>query len=194
MNLSHDNIFHILEFCSLGQLYLLFFKYKIWEKQIYYPPLLIVSQKIQSIKKRFPKIVIDLFGGMEKMISYPTIDWNPKFLGHTNAIDKVLSVDVTNPIMLGIDNQNRSFVTIRYKCIQHEKSLIFKNPQVITLFQFNSNDKFTWTQRSFGPSFIAQGYHTIQYGKMIDHKFENYIKELQAGKTLLIGNKSYLLL
>lgn len=194
MNLSHDNISYILEFCSLDQLYLVFFKYEILDKQHFYPQLLFVTQKIQSIKKRFPKVVIHLFGGMEKMILYPTLNWSPKFLGHTNAIDKVLSVDVTNPIMLGIDNQNRSFVTIRYKCLEYEKSLLFKMKNVITLFQVNSNDKFTWTQRSFGPSFICQGNHTIQYGKMVDHKFENYIKELQTGKTLLISNKSYLLI
>lgn len=194
MNLDEDIISFILEFCSLDQLYMLFFKYEILDKQRFYPQLLFITQKIQSIKKRFPKVVIDLFGGIEKMILYPTLNWSPKFLGHTNAIDKVLSVDVTYPIMLGIDNQNRSFVTIRYKCLEYEKSLIFKNPHVITLFQFYSHDKFTWTQRSFGPSFISQGNHTIQYGKMVDHKFENYIKELQTGKTVLIGNKSYLLI
>lgn len=180
MNLSHDNISYILQFCSLDQLYLLFFKYKIWDKQTFSVRLL--DEKIEYLKTNFPKAIIDLLGGIHKMITFPKLDWNNKFVGFTDYIDNIHVSDLTAPIMFGKDPWNRSFITIRY--------ILFPNTKVVTLFQRYSNDINTWTHGSIGSPLITQSGYFLIHGNICHSQFQKDIQQLVSNEPVKINQKN----
>jgi len=174
MNLSKDIVSCILEFCSLDQLYLLFFKYKIWDKQTFSVRLL--DEKIEYLKVNFPKAIIKMLGGLYTMMTIPTLLWKDKFLGFTDYIDNINASDVNEPIMFGKDPWNRSFITIRYN--------IFPNTKVITLFQRFSNDINTWTHSSIGSPLITQSGYFLINGTICHPQFQKDIQQLVLNKHI----------
>ena len=180
MNLSKDIISCILEFCSLDQLYLLFFKYKIWDKQTFSVRLL--DEKIEYLKINFPKAIIELLGGIHNMMTIPTLLWKDKFIGFTDYIDNITASDVNEPIMIGKDPWNRSFITIRY--------IVFPNTKVITLFQRFSNDIKTWTHSSIGSPLITQSGYFLINGNICHPQFQHDIQQLVSNKRVNINQKN----
>ena len=53
------------------------------------------------------------------LYQHPFLTFNPRFLGHTGYIDGIKFTDLSAPIMVGYDNHNRWFITIKYKCIEN---------------------------------------------------------------------------
>jgi hypothetical protein len=180
MNLSKDIVSCILEFCSFDQLYLLFFEYKIWDKQTFSVRLL--DEKIEYLKINFPKAIIELLGGIHKMILIPTLQWKDKFLGFTDYIDNIIASDVNAPIMFGKDPWNRSFITIRY--------IVFPNTKVITLFQRFSNDIKTWTHGSIGSPLITQSGYFLINGTICHPQFHHDIQQLVSNKPVNMNQKN----
>lgn len=48
---------------------------------------------------------------------FPNITYEPHFCGTTNYLDRIRASDLSAPIMQGIDHYGRSFICIRYKCL-----------------------------------------------------------------------------
>jgi len=172
-------IIYILDYCCLESLYEIFIKNKILPKKEFCKQKKLLEKKLAYIYTNFPKPLINLLGGPGKMISYPRLLWNDKFLGFTGYIDRIVSQDITSTIMLGKDPWDRSFVTLRY--CHRDLSLLHKNPKIVTLFQRYVNDLETWTHGSFGScSFMGNGYF-LQNGK-IKHETEKSIIQLLSKK------------
>ncbi len=57
-----------------------------------------------------PKLLLDL----------PTIKFNDKFIGATDYIDGIKSVDLNDSSVLGLDEYGRYFISIKYRCLEDE--------------------------------------------------------------------------
>ena len=111
--------------------------------------------KYNYIIDRYPEKIINLFGGLEKMIKYPIIKWNINYLGLTNYIEnyrfKYNKLKFPNKICLGYDRINkRAFIIIWLK--KKTKDRYLAN----IFFQRYTNNKYTWaTSEEF---FWVNGY------------------------------------
>jgi len=177
-----DLISKIFEYLDDCELYNILFNSR--QFTIYNFLSLSLFKKIKWIEDNFPAEIINLMGNMEVMLSYPTLVWDNKFMGFTHYIDKVLPNDLISPIMIGKDLYDRSFICIRYECLDKEHSLLFQNPNVITLFQRYSTELNTWTHGSFSSSFIYDSGCFLTRGKIYDEKFTNNIKKLLTNKPV----------
>lgn len=94
------------------------------------------------INKYFPHKIRILFD--DKLINYPILDWNDKFLG-IDYIDRITANDIEYPIMMGRDRFKRSYITLLFYSVSDEKK---KYPIIVTLFQRYTGERFTWTHGS----------------------------------------------
>tara|TARA_Y100000991_G_C21934568_1_gene332370 strand:+ start:149 stop:727 length:579 start_codon:yes stop_codon:yes gene_type:complete len=134
-------------------------------------------QKLKEyyISKNFDKYIISMLGGMENMINFPILKWNDKFIGSTDYIDNIMPQDLSSKIMIGIDNYNRAFISLRTN----------KNGKrnVDTLFQRYTNEKNTWTNGTNGRSqLITEGGHFYIRGKIKHKHIEQNIENLLESK------------
>ena len=177
--LHHPIVILILEYCCLENLYKIFIKNKILPSKEFPNYKKLLEKKVEYIYTNFPESLINIMGGPGKMISYPRLLWSEKFLGFTGYIDRIISKDVTYPIMLGKDPWDRSFITIRYTPII--PCILSKNPKIVTLFQRYTNDNQTWTHGSFGScNFMGNGYF-LSNGK-IKPEIEKTLTQLLCNK------------
>jgi len=138
-----------------------------------------LEEKENFVSSNFPSKIIELFGGYEKFIDYPILEFKEKFVGSTDYIDRIKPADVTHPIMIGVDCYKRAFVTIR--------SINKYGVKVVdTLFQRYTDEKTTWSNgcHDVGINFSYGGYF------FSGNSFRND-KMVQNLKLLLSGADSY---
>ena len=93
--------------------------------------------------------IITLMGGLNKMIDYPELEWNDKYLGDTGYIDQITTNYITNKIMRGVDRYGRPFIVLRIKW--DNNSIYYKyNTHTCTLFQRYSDSNMLWTHSTIG--------------------------------------------
>ena len=133
MSLPEEIVYKILQYLDLidqdNFLYLVF-------PQYYY----LIFDKKEKFISNFSDQIIELFGGLNKMLYFPILNFETKFVG-VDYIDNILMDDVFSNIMIGIDNCKRPFITIKYK---------FKNKRgwkdnLETFFQRYTGEINTWT-------------------------------------------------
>lgn len=93
--------------------------------------------------------IIDLMGGIGKMIDYPILDWNNDYVGSTGYLDSFNLKYITNKIMRGVDCWGRPFITLRIKLdknIHNCRHLEY----LCVLFQRYSDCKSSWTHSTQG--------------------------------------------
>jgi len=66
-------------------------------------------------KRKYPVYVINLFSGLKEMAELPVLPYKGEFSGTTGYIDRIKVSDVPYPIMTGIDNSNKLFITFKLK-------------------------------------------------------------------------------
>ena len=122
-------------------------------KNIYEKYLLIKSKYFNYFKKY--KILKHLQEGPFKKFAnkYPILKWDKKFLGFTGYIDHITSYDLVSPIMIGIDNYQRPFVSIKF--------IINKRIGCITYFQRYENCVYNWAWG--GDNFYGYGTNRLEY-------------------------------
>ena len=54
------------------------------------------------------------------LLRLPLLQFKPSFIGSSNYIDGISNKDLTHPVMIGIDNYGRYYLTIKYQCDQME--------------------------------------------------------------------------
>ena len=132
-------------------------------------------QKLKEyyISKNFDNHIVSMFGGIQNMVKFPILEWDDKFMGSTDYIDNIIPQDLSSKIMMGIDNYNRPFISLRTN-----KN---GNKNVDTLFQRYTNEKNTWTYGTNGYSqlIIEGGYFYVRgeiKHKYIKQNIENLLK------------------
>lgn len=71
---------------------------------------------LNEIKKRnYPQYVKNLFSGLKNISELPALPYQDRFCGQTGYIDKIKICDIPSPIMTGIDNTNKFFITFKLK-------------------------------------------------------------------------------
>ena len=99
------------------------------------------------IHKYFDKNIIEIMGGIENMNKIPILEWEDKFLGGTDYIDRIEPENLKHKVMIGIDRYERPFICFRIKTYSKYYEEIFN---VDTLFQRYTGEKNTWTNGTCG--------------------------------------------
>ena len=136
------------------------------------------------IKKNYSKLLISLFGGENIMAFFPTLKWKDKYCGSTGYIDRISCKNVNYPIMIGIDDADRSFITI----YTHNKDSEFGKDNVTTIFQRYTNDKYTWTHGTSGYSFISESQYIISRNNLQHQLIRDNLKNLITKKNYVTMN------
>ena len=139
---------------------------------------LIHSKKINFIKKNYISVIWSLFGGVKKMALLPILKWKSYFEGSTGYIDQINPKNVTYPIMVGVDDYKRPYITIK------TQSTFKKNiySVVVTIFQRYSDSKSSWTHGTNGISFIKESGYIISGLKIIHKDIKDSLKTLINGE------------
>ena len=133
--------------------------------------------KKKVIEDKFNCKIIDLFGGINKFLDYPMLNWNDDFLGNTGYIDKIKTEHINNPIMYGFDCYNRPYITLKF---------IEGKPKVITLFQRYDDYKDAWTNGTlYNNDVIKYCSPFMSYNNFTN---ENTIENIKN----LINNKNFI--
>lgn len=150
----------------------------------YYTELIV---KINYIFKHIPQILIDLFT-IQEFLDAPIIEWNDRFIGNTDYIDRIKPSDIKYPISIGVDPYGRAFICLKIINVTKQEEF------VCTLFQRYSNQPSRWTYGCHSyANFIKEcGYFLID--EEFRHKnFEYNIHQLLTKKKCqlrMINNQS----
>ena len=161
-------------------------------KDIYKKYLLIKSKYFAYLKKY--KILKNLQEGPFKKFAnkYPILKWDEKFLGYTGYIDHISSYDLSSPIMIGCDNYERPFISIKF--------IINKKVGCITYFQRYENCIYNWVWG--GDNFYGYGTNRLEYNDLpkilylLDEMENNdevfsYHKDINSNNIYELDKKSY---
>ena len=147
-----------------------------------------INIKRRYVRQYFPDFIIDTMNGMETMIFSPILQFEPQFEGSTGYLDELRPNQVQYPIMIGVDDFMRPFITFKLK--------YNNNIHVETLFQRYSSCHLTWTwgslsgcvlqnysglfsQRTFGDTTATAVINDFQLKENIELLLQNnkYIKK-----------------
>lgn len=115
---------------------------------------------------KYTKEILNIFEN-KPLDKLPILEWNDKYLGTTDYIDRITTDDVNYSIMRGIDRFNRTFFTFRFK--------IDGKLCVYTLFQRYTDDHNLWT--------FGHCYHH-HFKVVLHHNNIEMFKKLVNGETL----------
>lgn len=87
----------------------------------------------------------------------PIIKYSNRFIGGSDYIDSIRRKDLTSPIMVGIDQFARPFISIKYKCsdktIKNYDDEDIETPAksvILTVFQRYTDSSTTWCKAGYG--------------------------------------------
>jgi len=67
---------------------------------------------LKEISSLFPKNIVDMVGE-DNLLLGEKIEWDEKWMGSTDYIDKIVPKDLKNTFSYGIDSYQRSFIFVR---------------------------------------------------------------------------------
>lgn len=76
----------------------------------------------------------------------PIIDFQRRFVGATDYIDRIRFTDMPSPIMIGVDFYDRPFICIKYVASDEENEDISMGAHILTVFQRYTDNKRGWTK------------------------------------------------
>ena len=99
---------------------------------------------VRDVLKTFPELMFNLLHQAlrSKINNIAVLPWESRFEGATDYIDRIKPEDVSEPVMVGIDNFRRSFVTFRIKLTYLKKNLTKHIVQ--TFFQRYTPTQLPW--------------------------------------------------
>ena len=103
----------------------------------------LIQDKKKWVTKWFPDVIHDLMSGLTTLIFAPILPFQNHFIG-LDYIDGIRSSDVWSPIMVGVDDCQRPFITIRSCRIRINTDSHLK-ASVFTIFQRYTNSQEIWT-------------------------------------------------
>lgn len=145
-------------------------------------------EKVQFIKRCYPKSIIDAMGGLENFLTFPILEWKNHFIGFTDYIDRINPLDVSHSIMIGKDVYNRAFITLKLN------KGVYIHDFVITLFQRYSNDHGTWTHGKRGSSTFIEGCgYFLNNGNWSkeNKNLKHDLSDLCHGKTIVKSDTTF---
>jgi len=120
-------------------------------------------------------IPIDIIRGL------PYLTYKRSFNSGTDYIDSIYSKDMEFPVMIGIDEHKRPFITIKYKFDGSDK---FNGR--ITVFQRFINNKNKWVKGGYEGPLLTLG--SIMLDKHDKLLFIENLSRLLSGEKVLIKN------
>ena len=99
---------------------------------------------VRDVLKTFPEPIFNLLHQTlrAKINNITVLPWESRFEGATDYIDRIKPKDVSEPVMIGIDDFRRSFVTLRIKLTYLTKNLTKHIVQ--TFFQRYTPTQLPW--------------------------------------------------
>lgn len=124
------------------------------------------------------KVVPEMLGGMDQVRKLPVLRWQPRFMGYTDYLDRFRAEDLTDSVMIGIDNYRRIFVAFK---VQYEGKV-----GVVVLFQRYTDDYVRWSdaRRSSIDCFQTNG-HWLESPRYNEQVYDN-VQRLLRGEDLLV--------
>lgn len=134
---------------------------------------LIYEIKFKWIQKHFDIHIINLLGGINKVIKIPIIPFKKTYqykMSKLCYIDNIKPYDMDVLVMIGVDYYDRGFVCVK------------NNNQVDIIFQLFPKHKTTWKHTTCQQDNLAnKNNYIINNGKKIKllyNEFKNYIKHI----------------
>ena len=122
----------------------------------------------------------------------PIIKYYNRFIGGSDYIDCVRRCDLTSPIMIGVDQFARPFISIKYKCsdktiknYRDEDIETLNKSVVLTVFQRYTTSPNTWCKAGYG----SWGATPILYGTATCLSKEDKLIFVKNCLQLLSGEK-----
>lgn len=109
----------------------------------------------EKVKKASPiQKLLDLLKNTRGISENNYLPFQPHFIRSTGYIDGINPSDLTESVMWGVDDENRSFIATRYRCDTEEAPPL---TGVVTLFQRESNDEKSYI-------FAGSNFHVYNCG------------------------------
>lgn len=126
---------------------------------------------MEPTTKYMPEKLIEAFGGEENIMSLPRFNIDNSYFGILRDYpDFIRHESVTDPIMIGIDQYRRTFIILKIKFVQSEKTI-----NITTVLFQRYTDVAYWTSAS-NPQGI---YHIMGDGGLGLEHFETIKKFLE---------------
>lgn len=141
------------------------------------------NEKMLFILNNYPLILINAFGGIDRFVELPILDFKKKFIGDTGYIDNIKDRDMKEPIMIGMDNfLKRPFIAL--------KTEVEDDVEVNILFQRYYDSQGYWL--------IAKTSKWVKYplfpeGGYLLNNFENIHNYSLENIGRLINNMGYII-
>ena len=139
----------------------------------------------------FPPHIIDTFGGIDKFITYPVIDFKNEHMGGIMYLDRFLVSDVSESITIGIDYYKRPLVILNL-----EFEYDFDSIPEISREYYNRKDKHSGVATVFQRYTDSSGWTTasaymhmqdvFQTGMLMDETYLS-IKEFEGLGSPIAG-------
>ena len=150
-------------------------------------PLFKKYRKAIQIKYEFPEFIINIFGKINKFLSYNRVLFKKENMGGTGYLDQFTSKEIYDSIMYGIDSYSRPFITLKLEYKYNLDKLSAKEREyyddnesysgIVTLFQRYTDSPTSWTCGACYRGMID----LFQTGILRNDTF-NAIKELIANR------------
>lgn len=132
----------------------------------------------------------DTFFPMKLVSKFPILDFEPKFMGPTNYIDRIRPQDMKHPIMIGVDIYRRPFICIKYFEDIDSDNEFGIGSSLITVFQRYSDNNRGWIKagNNTGPILM---YETSLLNKFCKKTLIKNIYQLLNGENITMIDHSF---
>ena len=126
---------------------------------------------IDKINNTFPNRIVDMVGRNNLLLA-EKLEWDDKWLGNTDYIDRVVFDDLSNTFSYGVDRYRRPFIFVRMRRLKNNNNFI------IVIFQRYTD----------GGTYVAIDplngiHHSIKEGYVaINKDFQKILSNLIGGK------------
>ncbi len=92
------------------------------------------NEKTEHIRTNYPDWLIELVG-IDRFVSLPCLEWNPKWLGGTDYIDRIKYGTSSSPMWYTIDQYRRSAFIVDVKAVIYYDDKTDEKDITICMFQ-----------------------------------------------------------
>lgn len=136
--------------------------------------------------KTFPKTIIEAMGGVEKFLTFPVLEWKKEYIGCTDYIDRIRPIDLSDPVMIGRDQYQRSFISLKLRAGVYSKEF------VVTMFQRYTDKKDTWTHgRTGNLTIIPQSGYFLNHGTWKNMELQRNLSDLINNRSIVIHDSVF---
>ena len=121
------------------------------------------KRRWEKICKMFPENIIDIVG-KERFLKGKYVEWQERWLGGTQYIDRIYPEDLEENLSYGIDSYGRFFIFIKIRKLNYSRStdeLISHKYTVLTIFKRYSDSTTVVTNDNSGENTLIDMHRCI---------------------------------